>query len=180
MKNNTLTLSIIAMALCLFAFSSCQKSPEEGPQILSEMEVNGQTYPLDGGVLVNWAEVNNGSADYDIALLTEGIVINQEGQPENPGSFIHFDLNSFSASEFEGGSFTFSDERGPGTISGAYLVTDYSGDPNSLTTATYITSGTVDVFIDADVYKVNFSLTTLDGDVVIGNYIGELIKQSNN
>lgn len=189
MKNNTTFISQIkgkvcrsfmALAIGLSVFLSCSESVEDGPQILNEMEVNGQTYALGGGILVDWKEVNNGSADYDLVLYSEGIVINQEGQPENAGSFILFDLNSYSANGFEGGTFTFDNERKPGTISGAFLVTDFNGDPNSTPNAIYLASGTVDVTLNGAVYTVNFTATTIDGAAVSGTYIGELPEQSNN
>ncbi|MCE7990321.1 MAG: hypothetical protein HEP71_00015 [Roseivirga sp.] len=189
MKNNTTSTNkngskvyrpLMALAIGLSIFLSCSKSVEDGPQILSEMEINGQTYGLGGGILIDWEEVNNGSADYDLVLYSEGIVINQEGQPENAGSFILFDLNSYAPASFEGGTFTFSNERQPGTISGAFLVTDYSGDPNSIPNAIYIASGNVDVTLNGGLYTVNFTLTTIDGDAVSGTYIGELPEQSNN
>ncbi len=180
-RQNGIIRSMMVLALCLISSLSCNKSSEEAPQLPNEMEVNGQTYQLDGGVLIDWAEVNNGAADYDIALFTEGIVINEEGQPENAGSLILFDMNSYSASDFAGGAFTFSNERGPGTISGAYVVTDYNGDPSSIPNAIYMASGTVNVNvgIDSDGYELNFSLTTINGGTVTGYYSGDLIKQTN-
>lgn len=189
MKNNTtftrktgikVFRPIMALAICLSIFLSCSESVEDGPQILSEMEVNGQTYSLGGGILVDWKEVNNGAADYDLVLYTEGIVINQEGQPENAGAFILFDINSYSANGFEGGTFTFNTERKPGAISGGYLVTDYDGNPNATPNAIYIASGTVDVNLNGDSYNVSFSASTIDGDSVNGRYVGELPEQSNN
>ncbi len=189
MKNNTTFMRktkskvfrpIMAIAIGLSIFLSCSESVEDGPQILSEMEVNGQTYALGGGILVDWQEVNNGAADYDLVLYSEGIVINQEGQPENAGAFILFDINSYSASGFEGGTFTFDTERKPGAISGGYVVTDYDGNPNATPNAIYIASGTVSVNLNGGSYNVSFSATTLDGGAINGNYVGELPEQSNN
>lgn len=189
MKNNTTFInlvkgkvcrSVMVLAIGLSIFLSCSESVEDGPQILNEMKVNGQTYVLGGGILVDWEEVNNSTADYDLVLLSEGIVINQEGKPENAGSFILFDLNSYSANGFEGGTFTFDNERKPGTISGAFLVTYFNGDPNSTLNAIYLANGMVDVTANGDIYTVNFTATTINGEAVSGTYIGELPEQSNN
>lgn len=189
MKNNTtytwktgITVfqPIMVLTIGLSVFLSCSESVEDGPQILNEMEFNGQTYSLGGGILVDWEEVNNGAADYDLVLYSEGIVINQEGQPENAGAFILFDINSYSASGFEGGTFTFDTERKSGAISGGYVVTDYDGNPNATPNAIYVASGTVEVKLNGDSYDVSFSATTLDGGGVNGSYIGELPEQSNN
>ena len=169
----------IAMALCLFVSFSCNNtSTDDEPDIKNEMQVDGEAYPLSGGLLIDWEEVNNNAADFDLALYTEGIEINEEGMPVNQGSMIYFDLNSFKSDGFEGGQFNFGEERGPGVITGSSLIIDNDGNPNNVPAAAYINNGELHVRENNSVYEVYFQLITTDGDRVEGTYVGMLERRT--
>lgn len=179
MKKQTTLMSMI-MALALLISLSCNKSStEDGPDIPSEMVANGFTYLLAKGLIIDWQQVNNAAADIDLALMTIGININDEGQPINRGSMIYFDLNSFDSNQFETGTYEFGLERGPGIITGGSLILDYNGDPNGTPPTAFINEGELRVSETDGIYEVHFDVTTVDGDQVTGSYVGRLTLRTN-
>lgn len=177
MKKAQSIWAVMALLFTVFSIASCDKNePIPDWPIPNELIYNDQKFDLSHGIVKDWKAVNNNAADYDIALFTEGITINNEGQPENEGTIIYFNLNSFSADSLEDGKYVWSSERMPGTVTESSLVVDFSDALAFPQPGVQMKEVTLHVKQDAGEFTINFILKTEDDESVTGSYVGPLTQ----
>ncbi len=170
-------MALMALLFMALGISSCDNNePVPDWPIPNELVYNEQIFELSHGIVKDWNEVNNNAADYDIALFTEGITINNEGQPENEGTIIYFNLNSFSASSLQDGKYVWSAEKLPGTVSESSLVVDFTDTMTFPQPGIQMKEVTLHIRQDDEEFTINFILKTEDDETVTGSYVGPLTQ----
>ncbi|MCE7990323.1 MAG: hypothetical protein HEP71_00025 [Roseivirga sp.] len=177
MKKTQSIWVILAMLFTVLSIASCDDNePIPDWPIPNELVYNEQVFELSHGIVKDWNEVNNDAGDYDIALFTEGITINEAGQPENEGTIMYFNLNSFSANSLEDGKYVWSAERMPGTVTESALVVNFSDALSIPQPGVQMKEVTLHVKQDNGEFTINFILKTEDDETVTGSYVGPLTQ----
>lgn len=177
MKKTQSLWAMFALLVTALSITSCNNDdPTPDWPIPNELVYNGQKFDLAQGIVKDWKEVNNNAADYDIALFTEGITINDEGIPENEGTIMYFNLNSFGADALVDGKYVWSAEKMPGTVTESSLVVNFSGALNIPQPGIQMKEVTLHVKQNEGQFTINFILKTEDDETVTGSYVGPLTK----
>lgn len=166
---------ILAILFTALSIASCDNNdPIPDWPIPNEVVYRDQIFELSHGIVKDWQQVNNNAADYDIALFSEGITINDEGQPENEGTIIYFNLNSYSANVLEDGKYVWSAEKIPGTVTESALVVDFSDASSIPHPGVKMREVTLHIKQNNGEFTINFILKTEDDETVTGSYVGPL------
>lgn len=166
-----------SLLFTVVSITSCDnEEPTPDWPITNELVYNGQKFELTHGIVKDWKEVNNNAADYDIALFTEGISINDDGIPENEGTIMYFNLNSLGAGGLVDGKYVWSAERMPGTVTESSLVVNFSDALDITQPGIQMKEITLHVKQSEGEFTINFILKTEDDETVTGSYAGPLMK----
>lgn len=162
---------------CLFfasmmLVSSC-KNDDDNPTTGGEFTINGDTRALSKGFIESYGDNGNGSFDFDVTLVSDGITVDVAGDLAGNGSLIYLDLNSGASTGLEEGRYTFSSERNALTFVDGSVSLDL--DVVSGTGELFnITGGTIDIELSSGNTIMTFSLNIDNGSTVSGSFRGVL------
>ncbi len=141
----------------------------------NELEFNGQTLALTGGIIESYGENSDGSFDWDVSLYGGSLVINTQTQEATgSGPILYMDLNTNSSTGLVAGTYTYED--GPRA---AFIMVDgvFSDDFEASTETGQefeITQGTVEIELDGAESSFDFDFVDSQGNSIKGYYKGIL------
>jgi hypothetical protein len=152
----------------------------------STVLVDGLYYRLMQGYLDYYEENDGGiSEDYDINLISEGIIYDEEEESfSGTGLIIYFDLNSTPGESFQTGTYTFNSVRNPFSLVVATFTVDkpsgvrkFKAESGSVTAGK--TGETWNLEYNFQVQEVNPTTEAPIGGIktAVGTYVGTLISE---
>ena len=110
MKNFKVVVVAFVMSI---AAISCSSDDDNNNNNTSNnvMSIAGEEFDIAAAGLEDFGENADGSYDWDVNLLGDGITINSS-TPVGQGAFIYLDLNTNSADGLVAGTYTYANERG--------------------------------------------------------------------
>jgi hypothetical protein len=161
-----LTKLLIVLIALQFA---CSKDDEVVITTGGTFTLDGTSYVLSKGFLVDEG------GEYGIILTSSGISLESSTGDDfiGTGNFVSLYIISSSSTSFDPGTFTWSDNKSPGTIEDVGVGVNFNLATDTGDVELDGTGGTVSVALSGDIYTITFSITT-DGSVVTGSYIGTL------
>ena len=111
MKNLKLILLAIVVSL---AGVSCSSSDDDnnngngnGGTSANSMNLDGEEFDISAAVLIEYGENEDGSYDWDVVLLGEGLIVDNE-ELDGSGATLFLDLNTNNADGLTPGTYNFS------------------------------------------------------------------------
>lgn len=167
------SLFVLLVLASTLVFSSCSKDDDDDKGTSSSFTYDGTTYSLDKGFLLDVGPNLNGSYDFDVILVSEGVSAGLRGFSGN-GEGIYFDLNTSSDMDLVDGTYNYATDRAPFTfVDGTSAVLDYDFEKEE-GEEVFVNGGAVNVKVDGDTYEFEFNLETPDGKTIQGTYRGKL------
>ena len=167
--------SLIVLFVAAFSMTSCNKDDDNSSSSENGFTLDGTSYDLGRGFIEDWGANGNGSFDFDVTVVSDGITLNTgNGTLTGTGNFVYLDLNTSSESGLVDGTYTFSSNRDALTFVAASIGTDFDLDAQA-GTVILATGGTVDLDVNGNTVTIDFTLETPSGTVV-GNYSGSLTE----
>ncbi len=167
-------LTMFGLLSFALLMSACKKDKEESN--LNQFTLNGETYSLDKGFLVEYGQNTDGSYDWDVTLTSPSIDYSESlGDFTGQGDAIYMDLNTSSATGLVAGTYNYSTDRNAFTFVDALGATDAiisSGTGNFVN----LTAGTIDVSINGTATTFDIDLVTSTGQSLTGNFTGTLAR----
>lgn len=155
--------------LIVAGFSACKKDDKTDKQ--SVFTFNGANYETPKAYIVSYGPNNSESADFDLYLTSSNIAVKDGNGFTGTGDGIYFDLNSSSLTELAAGTYTWSLDRGPGTIVDGEVFLTYDFD--TWTGDSYsVSDGTVKITVSGTTYEIDYSLTLANSQTITGYYKG--------
>lgn len=171
-KFNFSTTLVLTSLVMLFMFSSCKKEDETPPTPSNSFTVSSFSADLTKGNIEEYGDNGNGSYDWDVTLLSDGIDLESES---GVGSAVYLDLNSDSETGLTAGTYNWAADRDVFTLVDAAAAINYDIESE---VGDYIndtaTGGTVIISFSGDDTVIDFELTMSDGEEVKGYYKGTL------
>ena len=105
MKN----FKVVAVALVMIiAAISCSSDDDNNNNTSNNvMSIAGEEFDISAAVLIEYGENEDGSYDWDVVLLGEGLIVNNE-ELDGSGATLYLDLNTNSADGLTAGTYNFS------------------------------------------------------------------------
>ena len=107
-----LKLILLSIVVSL-AGVSCSSSDDDnngngnGGTSANSMNLDGVEFDISSAVLIEYGKNEDGSYDWDVALLGEGLIVNNE-ELDGSGASLLLDLNTNNADGLAAGTYTFS------------------------------------------------------------------------
>lgn len=173
MKKFTLLAFLGVLSLTL-VMPSCKKDKDNS--VKNEFVLDGKSYDLDKGFLIDFGDNGNGSFDFDVVLSSSTINYSDAtGYFNGVGDFIYLDLNSSSDAGLVSGTYNFSSNRDVFSFVDGQVAIGY--DIGTLTGEDFeVNGGTVEVEVNGNEVTIDCNLTLSGGGTVEGNYKGTLRK----
>lgn len=162
MKLRVLFMLLLAVAVTSV---SCNKDDEDSTP-RNSFTYDGTTFEVERGFITTFGDNGNGSFDWDILLVTEGINI-EDGDFAGEGTGLYLDLNTSSETGLVDGTYTFDANMRDALIMTDAFLTTVIG---ATTTEVQATGGTVTI----DGNDISFDLTTVGGQTIEGSFDGTL------
>ncbi|WP_124979152.1 hypothetical protein [Nonlabens xiamenensis] len=167
--------SFLLTAFVVVSLISCSSDDDGGSSssATGSFSVDGSSYSLNKGVVLNYGEGPTGIYNFDISLFSNGVNLDEAGEASGMGDVIYFELWTDQSSGLKEGTYSFSNS----TEDFAITVLSYGLDCNSQTemcaTEAEGEDGTLSISRDGNRYTLTFSIVTPDG-VATGTYSGVL------
>ena len=106
MKNFKVVVVALVMSI---AAISCSSDDDNNNNNTSNnvMSIAGEEFDISAAVLIEYGENEDGSYDWDVVLLGEGLIVNNE-ELDGSGATLYLDLNTNNADGLTPGTYTFS------------------------------------------------------------------------
>lgn len=164
-------LPLIVLLVAAFSMTSCNKDDDSGTSENS-FTFDGTTYTFARGYIEDFGSNGNGSFDWDVFLVSDGITLNS-GFLTGVGDLVYIDLNTSSETGLVSGTYTFNTQRDAFTFVDGTIGIGFDLSTQSGTTAE-ITGGTVDIDANGNNVTIDFNLDTVSGSLS-GNFSGNLL-----
>ena len=99
---------VVALVMSIAAIS-CSSDDDNNNNNTSNnvMSIAGEEFDISAAVLIEYGENEDGSYDWDVVLLGEGLIVNNE-ELDGSGATLYLDLNTNSADGLTAGTYNFS------------------------------------------------------------------------
>lgn len=181
MKNFKKLNILVLLAAIAIVFAACGDDDDDDDTSTpktNEIVVNGTSYPLSSGVIINYGETDPGVYNLDLSFFSDGITVVETGgmidSAYGTGNILYFEMFANIATDIPAGSYGFDTvNMGAGTFDYAdYAINIDVEDPNGVYDEIY--GGNVTVAKDGNTYEVNYSGTDENGKTVTAYYKGTL------
>ncbi len=170
MKNYLLQSLFICLSFVMILLS-CGSDDEESNS--NKINYQGNSYSFTTGLLEEFGDNGNGSYDWDVTLITNGLVENN-GDFTGTGSLIYLDLNSDSASGLTSGTYNWATDRDAFTFTYGNIGINYNSNTDEAEIEKSIYGGSININIDGNNTTIDLNLMDEDGNAITGNYTGVL------
>ncbi|NNE27503.1 MAG: hypothetical protein HKN09_11730 [Saprospiraceae bacterium] len=160
-------LSSLLLVGTLIMFYSCGSDDDSN----GSFTFDGNNYTLSAGLIEDYGSNGNGSWDYDVTLVSDGISFAND-ELTGTGDFVYLDLNTSSNGGLESGTYNWSSTRGPLTIVSATVGLDFNVETLS-GTGVNLTGGSVTVDVSGQDVTITLNLEAT-GMLLTGTYSGPL------
>ena len=164
---------VVALVMSIVAMS-CSSDDDNNNNNTSNnvMSIAGEEYDIAAAGLENFGENADGSYDWDVFLLGDGITINSS-TPVGQGAVIYLDLNTNSADGLVAGTYSFAQDRAPFTWVYADACTSFNTSNFTCATGSYnATAGTVVISGSGSSTSVEVNLQDSEGASITASYTG--------
>ena len=107
MKNLKLILLAIVVSLAGVSCSSDDDNNDDNGSSSNSMNLDGEEFDISAAVLIEYGENEDGSYDWDVVLLGEGLIVDNE-ELDGSGATLFLDLNTNNADGLTPGTYNFS------------------------------------------------------------------------
>ena len=164
---------VVALVMSIVAMS-CSSDDDNNNNNTSNnvMSIAGEEYDIAAACLENFGENADGSYDWDVFLLGDGITINSS-TPVGQGAVIYLDINTNSADGLVAGTYTFAQDRAPFTWVYADACTNFNtSNFNCASGSYYASTGTVVISGSGSSTSVEVNLQDSAGASITASYTG--------
>ena len=171
MKNFKVVVVALVMSI---AAISCSSDDDNNNNNTSNnvMSIAGEEFDIAAAGLENYGENEDGSYDWDVYLLGDGITINSS-TPVGQGATIYLDLNTNSADGLVAGTYTYANERAPFTWVFADACASFNTSNFNCASGSYNASaGTVVISGSGNNTTIEVNLTDASGVSITASYTG--------
>ena len=171
MKNFKVVVVALVMSI---AAISCSSDDDNNNNNTSNnvMSIAGEEFDIAAAGLEDFGENADGSYDWDVYLLGDGITINSS-TPVGQGAFIYLDLNTNSADGLVAGTYTYANERAPFTWVVADACASFNTSNFNCASGSYNASaGTVVISGSGNNTTIEVNLTDASGASITASYTG--------
>jgi hypothetical protein len=176
MKNLKLILLAIVVSLAGVSCSSDDDNNDDNGSSSNSMNIEGVESDISAAVLIEYGENEDGSYDWDVVLLGEGLTVNNQDL-DGSGATLYLDLNTNNADGLRAGTYTFSPNyereeftwvaiEGCQNSDGLDCQSGYSQGQD----------GTVVITGSGSNTTIEVIVTDTDGDNISANYTGGFIS----
>ena len=176
MKNLKLILLAIVVSLAGVSCSSDDDNNNNNGSSSNSMNIEGVESDISAAVLIEYGENEDGSYDWDVVLLGEGLTVNNQDL-DGSGATLYLDLNTNNADGLRAGTYTFSPNyereeftwvaiEGCQNSDGLDCQSGYSQGQD----------GTVVITGSGSNTTIEVIVTDTDGDNISANYTGGFIS----
>ncbi len=173
-KIKLMMLSLLAATTLTFSCKSDDDntSNESG----NFLNVNGEVYVLELGFIEEYGTLADGVFDWDVTLVSEGFIEQEDGTFEGSGQAVYFDLRTENENGLSEGTYVYDNDNGePQSLT--YVVAEASVDiDTSSDSESYISasSGTITITGTGANQVITFDLEGAAGVNISGRYEGIL------
>ena len=179
MKNLKLILLAIVVSLAGVSCSSDDDNNNgngNGGTSANSMNLDGEEFDISAAVLIEYGENEDGSYDWDVVLLGEGLTVNNQDL-DGSGATLYLDLNTNNPDGLRAGTYTFSPnyEREEFT----WVAIEGCQNSDGLDCQSGISQGqdgTVVITGSGSNTTIEVIVTDTDGDNISANYTGGFIS----
>ena len=169
MKNFKVVVVAFVMSI---AAISCSSDDDNNNTSNNVMSIAGEEFDIAAAGLENYGANEDGSYDWDVYLLGDGITINSS-TPVGQGATIYLDLNTNSADGLVAGTYTFAQDRAPFTWVYADACTNFNiSNFNCASGSYYASTGTVVISGSGSSTSVEVNLQDSAGASITASYTG--------
>ena len=176
MKNLKLILLAIVVSLAGVSCSSDDDNNDDNGSSSNSMNIEGVESDISAAVLIEYGENEDGSYDWDVVLLGEGLIVDNE-ELDGSGATLFLDLNTNNADGLTPGTYNFSPNyereeftwvaiEGCQNSDGLDCQSGYSQGQD----------GTVVITGSGSNTTIEVIVTDTDGDNISANYTGGFIS----
>jgi hypothetical protein len=176
MKNLKLILLAIVVSLAGVSCSSDDDNNDDNGSSSNSMNIEGVESDISAAVLIEYGENEDGSYDWDVVLLGEGLTVNNQDL-DGSGATLYLDLNTNNPDGLRAGTYTFSPNyereeftwvaiEGCQNSDGLDCQSGYSQGQD----------GTVVITGSGSNTTIEVIVTDTDGDNISANYTGGFIS----
>jgi len=176
MKNLKLILLAILVSLAGVSCSSDDDNNDDNGSSSNSMNIEGVESDISAAVLIEYGENEDGSYDWDVVLLGEGLTVNNQDL-DGSGATLYLDLNTNNPDGLRAGTYTFSPNyereeftwvaiEGCQNSDGLDCQSGYSQGQD----------GTVVITGSGSNTTIEVIVTDTDGDNISANYTGGFIS----
>jgi len=176
MKNLKLILLAIVVSLAGVSCSSDDDNNYDNGSSSNSMNIEGVESDISAAVLIEYGENEDGSYDWDVVLLGEGLTVNNQDL-DGSGATLYLDLNTNNPDGLRAGTYTFSPnyEREEFT----WVAIEGCQNSDGLDCQSGISQGqdgTVVITGSGSNTTIEVIVTDTDGDNISANYTGGFIS----
>jgi hypothetical protein len=159
-------INLFAAFALIALVAACSKDDEgsngtNNPTVTNELKIGSTTYVLKTGVIEDYGTDSSSyeGTNFDIYLLSDGVTLDANGEPQGNGFGMYFESFSADAGGIKSGTYTFSSSLAVNTFDIGQVVKIENGNPVSGYT---VTSGSYVVDNKGNNrYKISGTLTTM-------------------
>lgn len=168
-------LSFALIAVLGLSISSCSSDDDNGGTA-SEFNYQGTSYSLSSGILESYGGTN--PYNFDITLLSSGLMINSTGDIEGTGDLIYLEMWSDDQTTLKEGTYTYSSQSAADlTFTNATAAINCSAQTQNCETTLDLVGGSVELSRNGQTWVLDFNLSTATGETVSGQYSGAISAQ---
>lgn len=172
MKNFKVVVALVMSIAAISCSSDDDNNNNNNNTSNNVMSIAGEEFDIAAAGLENYGENEDGSYDWDVYLLGDGITINSS-TPVGQGATIYLDLNTNSADGLVAGTYTYANERAPFTWVVADACASFNTSNFSCTSGSYSASaGTVVITGSGNNTTIEVNLTDTSGASITASYTG--------
>ena len=176
MKNLKLILLAIVVSLAGVSCSSDDDNNDDNGSSSNSMNIEGVESDISAAVLIEYGVNEDGSYDWDVVLLGEGLTVNNQDL-DGSGATLYLDLNTNNPDGLRAGTYTFSPnyEREEFT----WVAIEGCQNSDGLDCQSGISQGqdgTVVITGSGSNTTIEVIVTDTDGDNISANYTGGFIS----
>lgn len=166
----------IAFAVSILTFSCSSDDDNNNGSSSNSMIIEGVESDISAAVLIEYGANSDGSYDWDVVLLGEGLTVNNQDL-DGSGATLYLDLNTNNADGLRAGTYTFSPNFEREEFTWVAIEGCQNSDGlNCQSGYSQGQDGTVVITGSGSNTTIEVIVTDTDGDNISANYTGGFIS----